>query len=110
MTPKLCAAVAASAWLILISCGGAVFAQKPGGILKMYIWDNPPSMSMLDGVNPLAQRATMGVFNNLVMFDQHVKQSSLQSIVSDLATGWSRNEAETALTLPLRQRLKWHDA
>jgi hypothetical protein len=69
MTPKLCAAVAASALLILISGGGAVFAQKPGGILKMYVWDNPPSMSMLDGVNPIGQRTTMGVFNNLVMFD-----------------------------------------
>jgi peptide/nickel transport system substrate-binding protein len=66
---------------------GPAAPQKPGGILKMYIWDNPPSMSMLDGVNPLAQRATMGVFNNLIMFDQHVKQSSLKSIVPDLATG-----------------------
>jgi peptide/nickel transport system substrate-binding protein len=47
---------------------------------------------MLDGVNPIGQRTTMGVFNNLVMFDQHVKQSSLQSIVPDLATGWSWTE------------------
>src|SRR6202045_3889481 len=106
MTPKLCAAVAAGALLILISGGGAVFAQKPGAILKMYVWDNPPSMSMLDGVNLLAQRTTMGVFNNLVMFDQHVKQNSLQSIVPDLASGWSWNEEGTALTLPLRQGVK----
>ena len=34
----------------------------------------------------------MGVFNNLVMYDQHVPQSSLQSIVPDLATEWSWNE------------------
>ena len=47
------------------------FAQKHGGILKMYIWDNPPSMSMLEGANVLAQRVTMAVFNNLIMFDQH---------------------------------------
>jgi len=51
----------------------------------------------------------MEVFNNLVMFDQHVKQNSLQSIVPDLATGWSWNEEGTALTLPLRQGVKWHD-
>jgi peptide/nickel transport system substrate-binding protein len=75
----------------------------------MYVWDNPPSMSMLDGLNPIGQRTTMGVFNNLVMFDQHVKQNSLQSIVPDLATGWSWNEEGTALTLPLRQGVKWHD-
>jgi hypothetical protein len=42
MTPKLCAGVAASALLILISGGGTAFAQKPGGILKMYSLDSPP--------------------------------------------------------------------
>ena len=108
MMLNLRAAAAASALLFAVSAGAA-FAQKAGGILKMYIWDNPPSMSMLDGVNPLAQRATMGVFNNLIMFDQHVKQSRLKSIVPDLATGWSWNEEGTALTLPLRRGVKWHD-
>src|SRR5271168_4710754 len=103
------AVAAASALIIAITTSGMALAQKAGGILTMYIWDNPPSMSMLDGVNPLAQRATMGVFNNLVMFDQHVKQSSLQSIVPDLSTSWSWNEEGTALTLPLRQGVKWHD-
>src|SRR5947207_15984751 len=33
-----------------------------------------------------------GVFNNLVMYDQHVPQNSLSSTVPDLATGWSWNE------------------
>jgi len=46
----------------------------------------------------------LGVFNNLVMFDQHVKQNSLDSIVPDLATGWSRSEDGTDLTLPLHDR------
>jgi peptide/nickel transport system substrate-binding protein len=51
----------------------------------------------------------MGVFNNLVMFDQHVKQDSLGSVVSDLATGWSWNEDATGVTFPLHQGVKWHD-
>jgi peptide/nickel transport system substrate-binding protein len=102
-------AAAAIALLASISAGGTASAQKPGGILKMYIWDNPPSLSMLEGVNPLATRAMMGVFNNLIMFDQHVKQSSLGSIVPDLATSWSWNEEGTELTLRLRQGVKWHD-
>ena len=54
-------------------------------------------------------RPMMGVFNNLVMFDQHVKQNSLQSIVPDLATSWSWNEDGTELTFPLREGVKWHD-
>jgi peptide/nickel transport system substrate-binding protein len=40
----------------------------------------------------------MGVFNNLAMYDQHVPQYSLQSIVPDLATGWSWGEDGTKLT------------
>jgi peptide/nickel transport system substrate-binding protein len=51
----------------------------------------------------------MGVFNNLVMFDQHVKQNSLESIVPDLASSWSWNEEGTKLTFTLRQGVKWHD-
>ena len=53
MMLNLLAAAAAGVLLIAISTGGAAFAQKQGGIFKMYVWDNPPSMSMLDGVNPI---------------------------------------------------------
>jgi peptide/nickel transport system substrate-binding protein len=109
MTPKLRAAALSASLIAVSGGGGTAFAQKPGGILKMYSLDSPPSLSMLDGPNPIGQRTTMGVFNNLVMFDQHVKQNSLQSIVPDLATGWSWNEDGTALTLPLRQGVKCHD-
>ncbi len=51
----------------------------------------------------------MGVFNNLVMYKQDVPQTSLQTIVPDLATGWSWNEEGTELRFPLRQGVKWHD-
>src|SRR6516164_9717687 len=100
MMLSLRAAAAATALVIAISDSSTALAQKQGGILKMYIWDNPPSMSMLDGLNPLAARATMSVFNNLVMFDQHVKQSRLSSIVPDLATGWSWSE-DAAMVQPV---------
>jgi peptide/nickel transport system substrate-binding protein len=38
-----------------------------------------------------------------------VPQNSLQSIVPDLATGWSWSEVGTELTLPLREGVTWHD-
>jgi hypothetical protein len=38
-----------------------------------------------------------------------VPQDSLQSIVPDLATGWSWNEDGTELTFPLREGVAWHD-
>ena len=84
-------------------------AEKAGGTLRMYSPDSPASMSILEESTAFAERPMMGVFNNLVMFDQHVKQNSLQSIVPDLATSWSWNEDGTELTLPLRQSVKWHD-
>ena len=57
----------------------------------------------------VAQMPVMGVFNNLIMFDQHKPQISLQTIVPDLATSWSWNEEGTELTFTLRQGVKWHD-
>jgi len=100
---------AMGALLLALSATNAAFAQKQGGILRMYSPDSPASMSVLEEGTVFAQGPMMGVFNNLVIFDQQVKQNSLQSIVPDLATGWSWSEDGTALTLPLHQGVKWHD-
>src|SRR5207237_255091 len=77
--------------------------------LRMYTPDSPASMSIHEESTVFAQGPMMGVFNNLVMFDQHVKQNSIEAIVPDLATGWSWNEDATELTFPLRQGVRWHD-
>jgi peptide/nickel transport system substrate-binding protein len=93
----------------LALAGGPAMAQKRGGILKMYSIDSPASMSVHEESTVYAQGPMMGVFNNLVMFDQHAKQSRLEAIVPDLATEWAWNEDGTALTFKLRQGVKWHD-
>src|SRR3984893_1935917 len=95
--------------LVSLFAVGPALGQKSGGILKMYSPDSPASMSILEEGTVFAQGPMMGVFNNLVMFDQQVKQNSLQSIVPDLATSWSWNEEGTELTFPRRQGVKWHD-
>src|SRR5438477_560524 len=66
-------------------------------------------MSLLEESTAAALRPVMGVFNNLVVYDQHVAQNSMQSIVPELATSWSSNEEGTELTFPLRRGVKWHD-
>jgi peptide/nickel transport system substrate-binding protein len=87
----------------------AVSAQKSGGILQMPGFASPASMSIHEESTIAAGIPLMGVFNNLVVFDQHVAQNSVQSIVPDLATGWSWSEDGTQLTFPLRNGVKWHD-
>src|SRR5439155_1284775 len=46
---------------------------------------------------------------NLVMYDQHIAQASINTIVPDLASEWSWDEDKTGLTFKLRQGVKWHD-
>ena len=109
MTQALCAWGVAAALLAAMSTTNPVLAQKSGGILRVHALDSPPSLSMHEEVDAVPARAMMGVFNNLVVFDQHVKQNSMKSIVPDLATGWSWNEDDTQLTFPLREGVTWHD-
>src|SRR5947207_3363560 len=84
-------------------------AQKSGGILKVSHFDSPASMSLHEEATVAALRPMMGVFNNLVMYKQDVAQTSLQSIVPDLATSWAWSEDGTELNFQLRQGVKWHD-
>src|SRR5262249_25583260 len=47
-------------------------AQRTGGILKVYSRDSPSSMSILEESTLSTVLPMMGVFNNLVVYDQHV--------------------------------------
>src|SRR5919108_2916889 len=97
-------------WLLLgMLATNAAVAQKSGGILKMYHRDSPASMSILEEGTNSTEIPMMGVFNNLVMYDQHIAQNSLSSIVPDLATDWLTSEDGTQLTFHLRKDVKWHD-
>jgi len=84
-------------------------AQKRGGVLRLWLLDSPASMSIHEEATVVAERPVMGVFNNLVLFDQHVPQNSIDSIVPELAKSWSWNEDGTELTFPLHEGVKWHD-
>ena len=83
---------AASALLAAMFGGEPAFAQKPGGVLKVYFFDSPASMSIHEETTAAGQGPMMAVFDNLVLFKQDVPQSGLQSIVPDLASDWSWDE------------------
>src|SRR5437870_3826712 len=95
--------------LLATSIAPAAFAQQVGGVLKIGHFDSPASVSMLEESTAAVNRPMMGVFNNLVIYDQHVPQNSPKSIVPELATGWAWNEEGTELAMPLRQGVRWHD-
>jgi peptide/nickel transport system substrate-binding protein len=86
-----------------------VQAQKSGGVLKVFFFDSPATMSIHEESTIAGQGPMMNVFNNLVMYDQSVPQSGLKSVVPDLATEWAWDEAGTVLRFKLRQGVKWHD-
>jgi peptide/nickel transport system substrate-binding protein len=87
----------------------AALAQKQGGVLRVFHRDSPASMSILEEGSISAIMPMMGVFNNLVLFDQHVPQNRVESIVPDLATSWSVSEDGTELSFKLREGVQWHD-
>ena len=84
-------------------------AQKPGGVLRIYHRDSPASMSIHEEGTNSVSIPMMAVFNNLVLYDQHIAQNSLETIVPDLAESWSWSEDGTRLTFKLRDGVKWHD-
>ena len=93
----------------LVCSSGLALAQKSGGVLKMYHRDNPPTLSILESSTNSTVIPMMGVFNNLVVYDQTVAQNSSKSIVPDLAKSWAWDADGNNLTFKLREGVKWHD-
>src|SRR5947208_11387005 len=103
--------VVAASLLIAAGSFTTALADEPkhGGVLKIYHRDSPASASIHEEATYSTVIPFMPVFNNLVIFDQHVPQNSEETIVPDLATSWSWNEDKTRLTFRLREGVKWHD-
>ena len=84
-------------------------AQKPGGTMRAYLWDNPPSASIHEEATISTVMPFMSVFNNLVLFDQAKAHHTLDTIVPDLAESWAWDAAKTKITFKLQEGVKWHD-
>jgi peptide/nickel transport system substrate-binding protein len=92
-------------------CGVALAADQPksGGILRMYHRDSPGSASIHEGATYSLNVPFMPIFNNLVLYDQHIAQNSMDDIRPELAESWSWSPDGKKLTFKLRQGVKWHD-
>ena len=78
-------------------------------MLKFFHRDSPPSGSIHEEATICAVAPFMGVFNNLVLFNQHEKQNRLDLIEPELAESWKWNDDYTRVNFRLRQGVKWHD-
>lgn len=104
---RICGVLGAVAALGLIAT--PALAQKNGGVMKMYIHDNPPSASIHEEATTSTVVPFMGLYNNLVLFDQQIPQNSLETIRPDLAESWSWSDDGKNLTFKLVDNAKWHD-
>ena len=102
-------AAAAAGLLLGMFIIDAAYAQKQGGVLKMYHRDSPASASIHEEATYSTVTPFMPVFNNLVMYKQDVAQNTLDTIVPDLAISWAWSPDRTKLTFKLREGVKWHD-
>src|SRR5260370_7657708 len=94
-------ALTAGVLLAPLFVGYGASAQKSGGVLKVYFFDSPASMSIHEEATIAAEGPMMGVFNNLVMYKQDVPQSVLQPIPPPLPTDSSWAEAKPPLPFRL---------
>ena len=82
---------------------------KSGGTLRMYHRDSPGSASIHEGASYSFNVPFMPIFNNLIIYDQHSAQNSLDDIRPELAESWAWSDDKKTLTFKLRQGVKWHD-
>jgi peptide/nickel transport system substrate-binding protein len=102
-------ALAAAVLASLSICTAQAQQPKSGGILHIYHRETPPSLSIHEEATFSVNVPAMGIYNNLVIYDQHKPQTSVANIVPELATSWAWDKANTALTFKLRSDVKWHD-
>src|SRR5438876_367535 len=96
--------------LVMLALPDFSFAEpKSGGILRMYHRDSPGSASIHEGATYSINIPFMPVFNNLVIFDQHIAQNSTETLRPELAESWAWSGDGKTLTFKLRKDVKWHD-
>ena len=99
-------------WALALTLATSVaLAQTPksGGTLKIYQRDSPASASIHEEATFSNNVPFMGIFNNLVIFDQHIAQNSPDTIRPELADSWAWGDGGKTLTFKLHPGVKWHD-
>src|SRR6266568_5714261 len=97
--------------VVLVVGVGAIPAaladEKPqkGGVLRVALAGDPPSLDMHQESTFLVDIPMSTVYNTLVMYDPH----GYPKIIGDLAQSWSVSEDKMTWTFALQQGVKFHD-
>ena len=81
--------------LLALLFAAPALAQKQGGVLRVAHRDSPGNMSIHENGTISVVMPMMGVFNNLVLYDQHVPQNSLD--------GWAMAELDNLIVEATRE-------
>jgi peptide/nickel transport system substrate-binding protein len=100
---------AAFGLLLSLTIPPSAEAQKPGGTLRIYHRDSPASMSIHEEGTVGVMLPMMGVFSNLMVYDQNRPQNDVAHVTPELATSWQWNADYTQFTVTLRDGVRWHD-
>src|SRR5262249_46988716 len=88
-----------SPWVAVgLSWAGTALAQKKGGVLRIYSRDSPASASIHEEATVSTVIPFAGLFNNLVIYDPHKQQNTMEGIQPELAESWTWNQDKTRLT------------
>jgi peptide/nickel transport system substrate-binding protein len=85
----------------------ALAEEKPqrGGVLRVALAGDPPSLDMHQESTFLVTIPMSTVYNNLITFDPH----GYPKIIGDLAKSWTISEDGMTYTFTLHQGVKFHD-
>lgn len=81
---------------------------KRGGIMKDRAFADPSSLDILTPNNPITPW-TNDVYNSLVQFEPGYLKPSENKIMNDLAESWETSADGLAITLKIRQGVKFHN-
>src|SRR5919109_3810354 len=85
----------------------ALAEEKPrrGGVLRVALAGDPPSLDMHQEQTFLVTIPFSPVYNTLVMFDPH----GYPNIIGDLAKTWTVSDDQTTWTFTLHEGVTFHD-